>query len=165
MTDVNLNIHVNADEVMQVIDRINQKLSGAGLSEYMVSVVAPFFKQRAANRFAAEGDSASGQWAALKWPTQVTRVLMGYFPDHPINVRSGNLRDWMVANDGEITKISAASAQLTWPGDVGGELEAKFTTAQAGKGDPPTVARPVAAADDADLMWILSGLQHWVESP
>jgi len=159
---MNVRFFVDAEWPMADVTQVTRRLSGASLSEFMMREVSPFLRKRASIRFAVEGDHASGAWDPLGYMSQKNRILLGFGAEHPINVRTGDLRDWVLGNYGEITKVTEGSTELTWPGETSGELDEKFTTAQVGKGTPPTQARPVAAADELDLAWILSGIQEWI---
>lgn len=158
---INYTVDKTSDAIL-LIEEIQKRLTGDALSTYMRQSVIPWLRGRADARFDSEGDEVSGKWAQLTYATSQIRDWMGYGPYHPINVRTGDLKDFIVHASGGLTQ-TANSAELTWPGDAVSPLLAeKIKTAQSGKSSPNTPARPViglGALDEkaitADLAWYI----------
>ena len=158
-----VDIHVDDTEVRMQLDRLEDRLGPSSLAQFLSTVASEFFRERAGARFSGEGDDASGSWAALGDVTKYIRVTMGYGAG-PINMRSGDLHQWVTASDG-IVSPDTGGATLVWPGaESGSYMTEKYETAQAGRTDPLTVARPVVAANETDMDFLLSGLSHWIDA-
>lgn len=132
---------------------------------WMSGPVTEFLVTRTTNRFATEGDDASGKWAPLAPATETIRATMGYGPAHPINVRTGQLRDWVLDASPEII-VSSGGASMRYPSDPpSGKLAAKVETAQHGGGStgkaPP---RPVMAISEFDAVGITELLHKHIAS-
>ena len=158
---------VNSFMVIDVDDRdlVNQllalyhRLSDQGLEEYLEDIAHPYLQDRAAARFAAEGDDAVGKWLPLDATTVQIRLALGYGGAHPINVRTRDLLTYMITAGAETGKI-ADGMELTFPASGGDPLiQEKIRTAQTGKAIPSTPPRPVVALsekDGTDLTMLLS---------
>lgn len=160
-------INVTVDSVDTIIDltMIGVGLSGPSMAAWLNTVASPILQERAQQRFLSEGDSASGPWAELKYPTVQIRRAGRYGFDggaHPINVRTKELLNFVVENQGDLA-FSTDAAVLLWPTVPSGELEDKYKTAQLGRDSPPTVPRPVVAWDETDLVLLLSGMAEWID--
>lgn len=178
MTTKTLNIQVDPHEVQILLDRLKLILQPTTLEEFLRVGAAPVLKERAVERFNQEGDDASGKWAPLRFSTQNIRFFEGHNPVWPINVRTGDLRNYVTESNG-LALGNGEGATLEWPWpDPSGELMAKFITAQKGKGAQArftagsgfvsqnaafgaTVPRPVVAADETDAELIVSALRLW----
>lgn len=158
---VALNIKILHDDrsIVKALTRAELALTPASLASFLRKEATPFLQRRARRRFASEGDAASGDWADLLPTTQAWRDYHGFGTSHPINVRTGNLRSWLLESEGTVT-TSAELAKMRWPGNPTGWTAKKFETAQ--KGSKNTTARPVAVANETDLRFVLSGVAHWV---
>lgn len=141
---------------------LNRNLSDAGLVDFMETIVAPWVQDRVEDRFAKEGDDVSGKWRALAPATQNIRASQGFPPSHPINVRTGDFRDWLV-NDPGIMTPSMAGVEFTYPNDpTSFEMRHKLETAQLGQTSPPTPPRPVLGLNRHDLAFVQSSLVQWI---
>lgn len=147
---IQLDVILDATGVNWDLERIQVGIGPTSLAAFLGSQGKEILQHRAEVRFADEGDSASGDWQQLAFPTRRIRAAKGFPPEHPINVRTGELRAFVTGNDGSVSTTGTA-ARLLWPGEVSGELSLKYATAQRGRNRPPTPARPVAAIDALDL--------------
>lgn len=154
-----LDITVDISKLKETTTRIEERLGDTELGAWMESELIAYLHQRASNRFASEGDDATGPWDALSSITESIRASQGYAPAHPINVRSGDLRSFMIGDDGNLS-AAGGGMQLQYPSDPPTtELRDKLATAQTGRQTPRTVMRPVVAlglTDFNDVMDLLS---------
>jgi len=150
------------ENVIQNLKLVTERV-GPGLQQFMQGDLADYLKNRAQNRFANEGDDAvGGGWAPLKASTEVRRASKGYPPSHPINVRSGDLRDYITTDSGNVSG-GLAEWVLTWPGPPpSSELHEKTQTAQIGKTFPSTVPRPVIGLGTTDVRDIEDKLEEFI---
>jgi phage gpG-like protein len=151
-------VDVDATEVLVMLERADRAISNANIARALTGTVAEYMQERARERFAVEGDDASGKWAPLSWATIKMRQEAGY-GSGPINRRTGEMYDWLTSANGELFS-SGDNVLLMWPDTEfpGGELGKKLEHAQAGAEDPPTVPRPVIAANEEDLLGVMTRL-------
>lgn len=136
--------------------------TGPGLSGFMNTELVQYIQGRARDRFANEGDDAVGAWAPLQPSTEVRRAAKGYPPSHPINVRSGDLRSYIVGDRGNVSG-GADFWELTWPNTPPSQdLLEKTQTAQLGSAFPNTVARPVVGLSPKDLDGVTQELWKFI---
>lgn len=153
------------EEVELLLSRLDAALSPIALVGFMEAAVGPFMLGRIANRFEQEGDDASGVWQPLQESTNQIREQMGYPPAHPINVRSGELKEFTTSSARSAAEPFGASVTIP-DAQPTGELYDKLVTAQQGAsqtGYRPTPARPVLAMDATDLAVVLMQLSQYVE--
>lgn len=137
------------------------KVDGAGLAAFMQGFAAPYLQDRVHERFEQQGDRASGKWMPLAQSTIARREKKGYVPIK-INERTGVMRRWIEQAPGSIKAVKYA-AILEWPGKPFISTTArKLKTAQFGKKEPWTWARPIVAFDSADLLTILVAMEQWI---
>lgn len=157
---------VNDADVRRKLFNLAVLLSPAGMGSFLGTEIGPYLSRRAGERFASEGDDATGPWAPLK-PYTVQVREQGNWPvagEHPINRRTGELENWVVGS-GWDAYPTAAGASMRYPGTrPKGELRKKVTTAQQGKSHPSTVARPVLAVNETDLLFTLAALTASVKA-
>lgn len=167
---VSVDITVDAKDVDHLLSAFANAISPMSLEMLLSGGVADALRFRAQNRFTTEGDSASGNWAALRPATEEIREFFGYPRAHPINTRSGELRRFVGQSHGT-ARPAVDGAELTWPGPAGGDVEDKLKVAQKGspRGSNPwfrtarTPQRPVVAVDQADLAEILLAVGRHLE--
>lgn len=141
---------------------LETKLSPPGLTVWMETSVDPWLRERVATRFNNEGDDVSGPWLPLAPYTQDVRTQMGYGGEHPINVRTGDMQDFLT-RQGNIYP-TALGATLEAPGDSSDTLMAeKIITAQQGSESPMTPPRPVLGINARDLEAVLVTLANWIQ--
>jgi hypothetical protein len=132
--------------------------------------VLPYLQDRMRARFAMEGDDASGQWAALHVRTHWWREMfaathgLNIQKDHPINFRTGELREFAQTYDLEST---ATTAELVMPRRLATSVQAtKLRHAQRGgtmrRSGTRFPARPVAVLGTRDKTVIDRQLESWV---
>lgn len=163
-------VDVQDDEVWKMLHRVDTAVSTAGLAVFMHDFVSPYFDDEITDRFAYEGDSASGHWLPLQMSTIRIRRALGYSDDE-INERTGDLfnhvttsRGWSMFNDMVVMDIPGAGSTM------GTLLDKKLRTAQLGHTQGPsemlpgayTPPRPVLALDGGDLAAILMMAQVYV---
>ncbi len=155
-------IETDSSEADAVIDSLLEKMSPVGLSAFLHTIVDPWVRNRIDQRFANEGDEMSGDWHPLAVSTQQIRASYGYPPDHPINVRTGKMRSFLVGTNSDV-KPNGFGATLQHPPPTADPITAKkIATAQSGSSFPPTPARPVVGLDENDLIFVTSSLAAWL---
>lgn len=175
MTDVFVDIE-GIDETALRYDAMAARLDPLPLSQWLQRKAHPWLRSRAAARFAAEGDDAAGKWAELAHTTGLIRHNLGFSAFHPINVRTGRLKQFTLSTYTIDRTVSTAT--LTMPGRGDRTVENKLRVAQKGgnnaKRGPksskygpnrPTPARPVVALSEFDERVLNASLAHWVLFP
>jgi hypothetical protein len=157
-------VQVDAADFNMKMAILQVRLSASGLQDFMENTMVPFLQMRADRRFAIEGDEVSGRWLPLKRATTLMRLRQGYPPQHPINVRSGQMKTWITSADGNV-RAQHGMADLTWPGNPpGGTMLKKIQTAQMGQAYPSTAPRPVIGVGDDDNIFALAQLTQYLLS-
>lgn len=146
-----------------MLARMAFKLTAPAMSAWMQSAVVPYIQQRMANRFAGEGDDVVGKWSPLKMETEAIRLKHGYGGGHPINVRTGQMKNFLTGSFGNTTSAGGMT-DLEFPhqGNVTGQLALKIMTAQGGSAFPPTPARPVLGMNMNDSIAITALLAGYL---
>lgn len=148
--------------VQAMMLRMEAALSPVSVGGFLEATVDPYIQGRAKARFASEGDDVSGKWLPLQEVTQKIRADSGFGAAHPINVRTGELEQYITGTPGGVVP-NAAGATLTSPGSAPtGELLKKVQTAQAGQNSPNTAPRPVMGVNATDLSVILADLSKFI---
>lgn len=163
MTTDLFNVSIVDNDVSKALDKLFALLSPGGMMFFLGSTMGPYLAKRAGERFRDEGDDASGPWAPLKEATIAIREAQG-FGAGPINRRTGELERWVVGS-GWNAYPTGFGASMQFPKSrPGGELGRKVETAQKGRKIPPkTVARPVLAVGETDLIFFQSALAFAVQ--
>ena len=144
------------------LEKLQASISPMALTLFQESVVVPYIKERAIQRFVSEGDSATGKWAPLKESTQKVRKYYGYGESHPINKRTGQLENFITGISPGV--VAGAGTVLTFPGPISSSaLEQKFLTAQQGRIQPLTVPRPVLGWMEGDVIFLASSLESFIQ--
>lgn len=154
------------EEVERLLSRLDAALSPIALAAFMEGSVGPTMLARIESRFEQEGDDASGKWAPLQESTNQIREQLGYPPAHPINVRGGELHNFVTGSARSAAEPFGASTTIP-DSTPTGELYDKLFTAQAGAsqvGYRPTPPRPVLAMDANDLTLVLLQLSQYIRS-
>jgi hypothetical protein len=153
-----ITIFGDAAGVEYLLNKVSVSLSPIGMAAFMGGSVDAYLHNRARDRFQNEGDDAVGKWLPLAAATQEIRASQGYGPDHPINVRTHELENYIVGSPSEIT-VTPVGATLTLPGkEPAGRLQKKVRTAQAGTDIPLTPPRPVLGMNETDLIFVMDAL-------
>lgn len=161
-----IKVDVNATGPMRMLRGIDLAISNAGLSIFLAKDIVPYIVLRAQDRFRGEGDDVVGAWAPLKPATQKLRAANPAWPvgaEHPINVRTSELEDWVTGGTFDITPMGTGM-QLNYPKKPSGKLADKVRTAQIGSAKPLAVPRPVLGLNEADLVFATSALFFHVEN-
>jgi hypothetical protein len=154
---VSIEMQGNDLEVLAMIAAVEKALDPVSVGEWLLTEFDPFLSQRAAYRFAEQGDDASGSWPELADYTVYDRINLGYGAG-PIQVRTQDLEDYITETPGDIF-ITQAGARMVFPGSgatQANKLKYKVGSAQKGNvrtGAPP---RPVLAANEVDLEYFLT---------
>lgn len=148
-----------------MLKHLDSALSVQGLAAFFKVGVEPWLRERAENRFAVEGDDASGKWAPLQQSTVDIRESSGFGGPGPINRRTGELEAYITGADMGIVSVPGL-ATLTYPKEPPKSkgLQQKVATAQVGRMSPSTVRRPVLALGEKDLGTILTQLAFHVKT-
>lgn len=146
----------------EVLAHLRDRLDPGGLADFLEKVIEPYIKLRIENRFLSEGDDVVGKWHPLAVATHLIRASLGFPPDHPINVRTNEMRNFLVTSRSDI-KIQGPEVELTHPPPTGNRgLSEKIKTAQQGKSSPRTQPRAVLGLNENDLLFITSELAAYL---
>ena len=151
----------SANLMLEYLERI---LSSTGMMAFLHLNVGPYIQSRTRDRFMSEGDDATGPWLPLSQSTVERRERMGLGGPGPINVRTGELEQWITQSQ-FMTSPHALGATLKYPGkDTGRKsLREKMATAQKGRVYPSTPPRPVLVLDERDLMYVVTTLAFFIQ--
>jgi hypothetical protein len=157
-------IDVESEHVLLTLARLEVLISPLGLQVFLDTEVDPYIRARVEARFWAEGDDAVGRWAPLKPATEQFRREMGFPPSHPINVRTGDLMDYITQADPSIVPMGSG-AIFNFPDSLptDSEVDLAYRTAQLGRSDPSTVPRPVLGLGRKDAEEITILLMFYIE--
>lgn len=152
-----VDIQVDPAQVTRLLLRMQIRLQAAGLQMFMTNTAVPWLQRRAAMRFGAEGDDASGRWTPLRKATENFRTRQGFPAAHPINVRTLQMFDFITNAPGGMTG-GAGYSSLNWPGARGRvrQIDEKIRTAQGLT--PGVVARPVLGLSQRDDIFLTARL-------
>lgn len=144
-------IDIDAVQTLFELNKSLMAIDHGSLAAFLETPADNYLKLRIRQRFQNEGDGASGNWLPLTPVTQSFRVRGGYFPEQPINRRTGKLFNWLMSMSPDISIMAYGGVQGIWPDALPGDrvTAKKYTTAQ--KGDSRTPARPVLAIDTTDM--------------
>lgn len=168
---ISVDVESTATEIM--LNRLNLALSPHMLAGWMKTTVDPYIKKRIKERFIDEGDEVSGDWLPLQPSTRIIRARAGYGADHPINIRTGMLEQFITQAPPRINPHSLG-ATYTYPGKPPtGETLTKLKTAQFGKGregrgrraSVHTPPRPVLGLGERDAEFLIMSLGMHIAAP
>lgn len=152
VTDTLIEIEIDAHEALRAMERVIAAISVSSLGAFMENEADLVIKERIKSRFSDQGDDASGKWAELREATHTFRRDQGFPAERPINIRTGQLRAWLLENmQPSVTVMSYGGVMGIWPGSEASNpwTARKFETAQKGI-DGHTVSRPVLRINEAD---------------
>lgn len=170
MTLLNVAIHVEAGSLLKTIDDAIDATSNESMWNFLERKVHPYLGKRIDDRFASEGDDATGKWEKLAFNTGRIRASKGFPAWHPINKRTGDLhrfvRDTYRLQGGD-------DVTLTLPDGGSREERRKLAVAQlggavaSGKGNfrgpnRPAPPRPVLALNARDAYVIQKDLMSLI---
>lgn len=151
----------DSSHASEMLDEVIGSLEDGAVSRFFDTTVDNFLQERARLRFSGGGDDASGAWKPLTLETQERRRQLGFGPSSPINVRTSDLRTFIVNSQGR-TWEQGDEVVYQFPGvDVQGEIGAKIEYAQ-GVTEPKN-RRAVLAVNDVDQHYILSSFMQHIE--
>lgn len=151
MVSSNFDIKVDDKITLENLKRLSDKFNSLDLESWMKGELLAYLHTRASNRFSSEGDDAVGRWLPLSTATQAIRAGAGFGPAHPINVRTGDLKSFMMGDPGQFA-MNSSYAELKYPGSPSTQaLQEKLSTAQTGRGNPATPKRPVVGLGPTDI--------------
>jgi hypothetical protein len=155
-----LSIYIRGNTEYKLM-RLSQLLLPESVAAWMGSVVDSFLHERIRQRFENEGDDAAGRWRELAQSTQAIRAQMGYGAEHPINVRTGELQNYIEGTPGRVVP-DPVGATLNLPGKPAGnvDLQDKYRVAQQGFENTPP--RPVLALSEKDLVGVMGELEAYI---
>lgn len=157
-------INVDTSFASAVFLQVMSNLDPGSIGVWLQDVADPYVRERIQDRFTNEGDDVVGAWSPLSPATDSIRASKGFPPAHPINVRTGYMRGFLVGTDGDVA-VLPGGAQLTNPGNGAGPLtQQKIAAAQGGKSYPRTPPRPVLGLNAADALFIHAGLTKHILS-
>ncbi len=164
-------IYVDETEVADLLHHMIIATGYPGIKEWMHDEAAPWLQERLEHRFGEEGDDASGAWDDLSLTTRRIRHEEGFPAAHPINVRTGSLRRWLVGAEEKVVPrgSSGDGASMTFPGDDPPDTQTKKKLKVAQRGEAHnamfagayTPARPVLAVNEVDLEVLLLSYADW----
>lgn len=158
-----LEVQIDTSEPEATLARLQRQVSASGLGVFLNTEAWPWLEQRTQDRFTSEGDSAVGKWAELSFATYAYRTAGGFPPAHPINVRTGELRDFALTHQVESQMSGITLSQPKKGGK--NETQKKFRNAQRGGTTAQGhafPARPVVGLDMLDAGRIEQRLFKWV---
>jgi hypothetical protein len=162
-----VDIDVFTEDVEAMLHRLNKAVGEYSLMFWLEHDATDFFHDDIESRFEEEGDAKSGFWEPLHDATVDIRRADG-FPDGPTNVRTGELKDFLL-QDYDVFG-GPNFAEMNVPGSPGAsDVATKLATAQHGSnnnplGYGPTVARPVLATSEMDLFRLVQSLEGHIVS-
>lgn len=155
-----VNVVADHSDVDAELERLQDRLSPDSIGRFHRDETHPYLRGRIARRFATEGDEASGKWQELTMATRAIRASLGYGAAHPINVRTGQLRSYVLSSHA----VVEGGNTLAIPGRGGSaEVRRKLVAAQVGSQSRSSrrtgpnrraPARPVLALSGADAEYI-----------
>lgn len=156
---------VDTLDVDRMIERVMLSLSGPNLERFLFDQGHEHFERRIVNRFAVEGDSASGWWPELSDATMEIKEALGAEPYS--NVRTSDMFH-TVTEEADFW-FADNYAEMILPGKAAHGLVAeKIRTAQEGKATNPisnfgpTPPRPILAVDEQDLAQVMTDLTTFI---
>lgn len=144
--------------------RLSEGLMSNSLRQWVYTNARPYLQSRARRRFETEGDDVTGPWAELSLATQGFRRRHGFPPEHPINVRTGGLRQYVT----QTYDMTEGWREVTFnmPGRADNSvIRKKYRAAQrggVGKSGLPFPARPVIAMNENDQRRLTDRFAGWV---
>lgn len=127
-----LDIRVDKKEVDLALINVRRAISPNGLALFHTSFTTPYLRQQIGSHFDKQGWSG-GAWERLALFTQERRRSLGYHPSFPINIRSGEMYNFLVHQAAFGLTVDGVGVTYVYPGTLGDDLMAsKITVAQKG---------------------------------
>jgi hypothetical protein len=154
-------IGVSLDEapVEAMLLRIQTAMSPASLTAYLEGEVRPYWHEEAHRHFGTQGTDTAA-WAPLAQRTQDERAQLGFDPEYPIQIRTGELEKYLTSDEGKV-EADGTGAQWTYPGPTDGLTEKKYKLAQ--QGNLRTPPREIVQASELNLLDVTTLLMGHLE--
>ena len=161
-------VDVDTIDVQNMLHLAMMAVDTPSMMTFMNTKVDDYLGNRAADRFAVEGDDASGNWAPLTETTRRIKEALGA-PADEINIRTGDLAAWVIETSD--VESNGLGVTLTKPSqEIFSDPVAttKLQHAQQGTDSNPlfpgavTPPRPVVALAERDMATIVQMLQAWI---
>jgi hypothetical protein len=160
---IDIEIVGNDSGVRAMLERLDTAMNPLSVAAMLTGQVGPYLQERARRRYEGEGDDVVGRWSPLAPATQEIRAnnaQWGVGPASPINVRTGQMREYITQSSFEDVVPHSLGATLYYPsrkseGRGGKALTEKMKTAQQGRANPRTPARPVLGMNETDMQTVL----------
>ena len=156
---VGVRFAVDVGDVQAVTAKYEQAFSAPSLMAWLKGDALDYFQDASAKRFANER-SETRVWAQLRDATNEIRATQGFPREHPINVRTGKLKEHMLET-GDVRAAGNSGAWLTYPSKPKGKTKSKLRVAQEGTDKNPkpgfgrTERRPVLHSDPMNEVQLL----------
>lgn len=143
-------VDIDAKSVQKKLNAAANAIEPQAISYFNNVVVTQLLQLYAAERFRGEGTTngvgtSVGKWAPLRPYTQDERERLGFPRQHPINKRTGELKDWITGSAG----MQVAQELFIWPARMppnNSSLHFAYACAQTGrKTSAPHPPRKIAA--------------------
>lgn len=132
---IDFGYRVNDHQAMNMLDGLDESLSSEALFVFLAVQATQILQEDAKKRFDTEGASDGEAWQSLAKSTIKIRKELGY-PPVPINVRSGDLREYVTTSQGDPVPLAEGLVSLQWPDRLpprSSDLFHSYDTAQHGK--------------------------------
>lgn len=163
-------VDIEVAGVQAAIALVAGSISPVQLGMFLHGFVWPHFRDRIVDRFAYEGDSASGPWPPLSPATIEIKESLGYYDQADYaNIRTGAMFEYV--KNSKTVAPNGLGAVLRFPEEPNDPImRRKLRVAQAGDPGPnwlnpamgETPPRPVIAMDGTDLVEVIARLQRWI---
>lgn len=172
MASADIVFEVDSSQVDLLEAGLQRALSPTSIEGFLLTKAAGYLQEITGINFAHETSRDGQAWEPLHDATNAIREQDGYSPEHPINERTGELREWLTNSHGDVAP-GLDGAELTWPSEGDPDAERKLQVAQQGskRGENPlfpssaTNPRPVIGAGEVDLAILLALLgDHLISS-
>ncbi len=155
---IDVQILGDSRDVQTRLDGMAHAFSNEAIGAWLVAGVDPILRRRTEERFKSEGDDISGKWQSLTPYTVSDRESHGCSGEHPINVRTGEMKRHLLDDKPRIA-LHSLGATMWSPGPPsGGDVAKKVKVAQQGDPASNTPARPVLGVGVEDLEAVLLSL-------
>lgn len=155
-------------EIEHRLHQTEELVSPLGVQAFIEHRGLPLMKAQIGQTFATETSPSGAAWAALTPATQHFRRSSGYPAAHPINVRSGAMKRFLLTSHRVEGVVGGVEASI--PGvEPTGLLGKKLMTAQVGSkggkkgGGRTTPARPVLGWSPVLADQVVTSLSRHVE--
>ena len=149
-------IELESRRVDAILNDLGGRISNTMISTALITVHGHFLN-RSIRMFRTETDPWGNKWAPLADSTVAFRDSMGFGGAHPINVRTGGLRESLTGAPPDILGHSDGAVTLAYPSRKTPDRELMVKHKQAA-GQLRGPARPVIGMNEKDVAFVLSVL-------